>query len=190
MMREGYLWNRKWLWILILVAAAVILSYMKPLKLEEGGEVTYLSMLAIYLVGYFYGGGTGMAAAFFYGALKYFLDYPMIVNIPELWDYILGYGLLGVGGFLCDRRYGLQKGYLLAVLLRYIESVWNCIWFYYMNEETVAANIQYGLVYCIGYIGAEAVITLLVLCIPQVREAIDYLKDVATHEYEEDLDTF
>ena len=39
MMREGYLWNRKWLWILILVAAAVILSYMKPLKLEEGGEV-------------------------------------------------------------------------------------------------------------------------------------------------------
>ena len=56
MMREGYLWNRKWLWILILVAAAVILSYMKPLKLEEGGEVTYLSMLAIYLVGYFYGG--------------------------------------------------------------------------------------------------------------------------------------
>ena len=59
-----------------------------------------------------------------------------------------------------------------------------------MNEETVAANIQYGLVYCIGYIGAEAVITLLVLCIPQVREAIEYLKDVATHEYEEDLDTF
>lgn len=188
--KEGYLWNRKWLWIVILIGFAVFLSYLKPLKLEEGGEMTYLSMLVIYLVGYFYGGRTGLAAAFLYGAIKYFLDYPLIVNVPELWDYILGYGLLGAGGFLADRKYGLQKGYLLAALLRYIESVWNCIWFYYMYEESVAANIQYGLIYCIGYIGAEALITFLVLCIPPVREAIEYLKYVATNEYEEDLDTF
>lgn len=175
---------------MILIGVSLILSYMKPLRLAEGGEVTYLSMLVIYLVGYFYGGWTGVAAAFLYGALKYFLDYPMIVNVPELWDYILGYGLLGFGGFLADKKHGLQKGYLLAVLLRYLESVWNCIWFYYMHQESVAANIQYGLVYCIGYIGAEALITFIVLCIPPVKEAIDYLKYVATHKYEDDLDTF
>ena len=70
--KEGYLWNRKWLWILILIGVSLILSYMKPLRLAEGGEVTYLSMLVIYLVGYFYGGWTGVAAAFLYGALKYF----------------------------------------------------------------------------------------------------------------------
>ena len=188
--KEGYLWNRKWLWILILMGVSLFLSYLKPLRLEEGGEVTYLSMLVIYLVGYFYGGWTGVAAAFAYGAMKYFLDYPLIVNVPELWDYILGYGLLGFGGFLADKKHGLQKGYLLAVLLRYIESVWNCIWFYYMYNEPVAANIQYGLVYCIGYIGAEGIITLIVLCIPPVKEAIEYLKYVANHEYENDLDTF
>jgi len=76
----------------------------------------------------------------------------------------------------------LWIGYLLAVLLRYIESVWNCSYFY---DET----IRYSLVYS-SYICVEMAVTLLILCIPQVREAIEYLKYVATHAYEEDLDTF
>ena len=93
-----YLWNRRWLWVVILIVASILLSYLKPLKLQEGGEVTYLSMLVIFLVGYFYGGKAGIGAAFLYGILKYVLDYPFVINIPELWDYILGYGLLGFGG--------------------------------------------------------------------------------------------
>lgn len=190
MMKEGFFWNRKWIWFLLLLGVATILSYLKPVQLKEGGDVTYLSMLVIYLVGYFYGGKMGILAAFLFGGLKYFLDYPLIVNIPELWDYILGYGLLGFGGFFAKGERGLQKGFLVAVLLRYIESVWNCVYFYYMYEETVAVNIRYGLVYCGGYIGLETFITLLILCIPQVKEAINYLKYVATHDYEMDLDSF
>lgn len=185
-----YLWNRRWLWVVILISVSILLSYLKPLKLQEGGEVTYLSMLVIFLVGYFYGGKAGIAAAFLYGILKYVLDYPFVVNIPELWDYILGYGLLGFGGLLFKSKNGLLKGYALAVLLRYTESVWNCVWFYYQPEINIVENIQYGLIYCGGYIGTEALVTLILLCIPQIREVIEYLKFVATHEYEENMDTF
>lgn len=185
-----YLWNRRWLWVVILISMSILLSYLKPLKLEEGGEVTYLSMLVIFLVGYFYGGKAGIAAAVLYGVLKYVLDYPFVVDIPEMWDYILGYGLLGFGGLLFKSKNGLFKGYILAVLLRYIESVWNCVYFYYQPDMNIIENIQYGLIYCVGYIGTEAVVTLILLCVPQIREGVEYLKFVATHDYEENLDTF
>lgn len=188
--KEGFLWNRKWLWMLILLLLGLGLSYIKPLKLVEGGEVTYLSMMIIFLAGYFYGGKYGLALAFIFGGIKYFIDYPFVVNVPELWDYILGYGLLGVGGFVRHGRFSLQKGFLLAVLCRYIQCVVNCIYFYYMPNESLAANIRYGLVYCGGYIGTEAVVSFVLLCIPPVMEAINYLKYVATTTYEENLDTF
>lgn len=190
MIKEGYLWNRKWFWIITLLALSLLLSYMQPLQLKEGGEVTCLSMMILCLAGYFYGGPTGLFTCFCFGAIKYVLDYPGIINVPEVWDYLLGYGVLGLGGFFCHQKKGLQKGYLFAVLLRYIESVWNCVWFYYMVDQTMAANIRYGLIYCGGYIGAEALISFVVLCLPPVREAIEYVKYVATHDYEDDLDTF
>ena len=197
--KEHFLWNRKWLWILIILGAGLLLSYLQPLELAEGGEVTFLSMLAVCMAGYFFGGWTGLLTALIFGCIKFLLrnvnDSDNVV--AELYDYILGYGLLGACGFLChkkekdndkedkDKNKGkgsLWIGYLLAVLLRYVESVWNCSYFY---DET----IRYSLVYS-SYICVEMAVTLLILCIPQVREAIEYLKYVATHAYEEDLDTF
>lgn len=163
-------------------------------------------MLVIYLAGYFYGGWTGLFAALIFGGIKFLLrNVNDSDNVAaELFDYILGYGLIGFGGFLFRKKERseseendqrpqsgeslrqekgrLQAGYILAVLLRYIESVWNCSYFYH---ETV----QYSLVYS-SYIVVELLVTLLILCIPQVRETIAYLKYVATNKYEEDLDTF
>lgn len=189
-MKEGYLWNRKWAWILILIGLGILLSYFQLLSLKEGGEITVFSMLIVYLIGYIYGGKTGIFAAILFGAIKYFMAYPFILNVPELWDYVLGYGLLGVGGFFSEKKGGLYKGFLLAVILRYIEGVWNCTWFYYMPEKSLVDNIVYGLIYCIGYIGTEGALTMMVLALTKVREAINYVKYVATHEYEEDLDNF
>ena len=97
MIKEGYLWNRKWFWIITLLALSLLLSYMQPLQLKEGGEVTCLSMMILCLAGYFYGGPTGLFTCFCFGAIKYVLDYPGIINVPEVWDYLLGYGVLGLG---------------------------------------------------------------------------------------------
>ena len=60
----------------------------------------------------------------------------------------------------------------MAIGLRYIEGVINCSYFY---NETVWYSIQY----CLGYIGIEAIITILILLIPKVREAIEYAKEIA-----------
>ncbi len=217
-------WNRRWLWFVLLLAVSLFLSYLQPITLAEGGEVTFLSMLAIVLIGYFYGGWAGTLGALLFGVLKYFLDYHLTLNVAELTDYIFGYGLLGVGGFFRnwqgswkwkkEKDSGSGEGvskdaclteeaqfvrgestllrcYLLAVTLRYIESVWNCLQYYYKPWESIWENIwDESIVYCAGYVGAEVLITVIVLLIPQVREALEYLKFVATHDYVEDLDTF
>lgn len=182
--KDHFLWNRKWLWILMILGAGLLLSYLQPLEMSEGGEVAFLSMLVVCMVGYFFGGWTGLLAALVFGVIKFLLRNVNDSNevVAELYDYILGYGLLGAAGFLYQKKIGLRMGYLLAVLLRYIESVWNCAYFYH---ETVGYSLVYS-----SYIIVELVVTLLILCIPQVREAIEYLKYVATHKYEEDLDTF
>lgn len=190
-----------------MLVLALFLSYMKPVKLIEGGEITCLSMFIIFLVGYLYGGWTGIITAFSFGGLKYLLDYCIFIdvpvyNVPELFDYLLGYGLLGVGGFLWkllskkdgekDMEFTLFGGYWLAVALRYAEGVWNCIYFYYRTDETLLQNILYGLVYCFGYIIVEAIITTVILLIPAVREAVKYLRSLAGHtaDEEEELDFF
>lgn len=53
--QEHFLWNRKWLWILMILGMGLLLSYLQPLQLSEGGEVTFLSMLAVCMAGYFFG---------------------------------------------------------------------------------------------------------------------------------------
>lgn len=211
---QGF-WNRRWLWFVLLLAMGIVLSYLQPITLAEGGEVTFLSMLAIVLIGYFYGGWTGILGALLFAVIKYFLDYHLTLNVAELTDYIFGYGLLGVGGFFGNRQgrhqsqnaqesgsvekngfveegsSTLLRCYLLAVTLRYIESVWNCLQYYYKPWESLWENIwDESIVYCAGYVGAEVLITVVILLIPQVRDALEYLKFVATHDYVEDLDTF
>lgn len=106
---QGF-WNRRWLWFVLLLAMGIVLSYLQPITLAEGGEVTFLSMLAIVLIGYFYGGWTGILGALLFAVIKYFLDYHLTLNVAELTDYIFGYGLLGVGAFLGTGRAEVKAG--------------------------------------------------------------------------------
>ena len=163
---------------------ALGLSYLRPLHMVEGGEVTCLSTVVLFLIAYFFGGKAGIAAALIYSVCKFAIDYQFNILdhnhiIAEIFDYSLGYGVVGIGGFWSEAEKkpggyldGFWKGYLIAVGLRYIEGVINCSYFY---DET----IWYSIKYCMGYIGIEIIITILILLIPKVREAIEYAKEAA-----------
>lgn len=169
---------------LILFLIALGLSYLRPLHMVEGGEVTCLSTVILFLIAYFFGGRVGIAAAIVYSFFKFGIDYQFNILdhnhiVAEIYDYLLGYGVVGIGGFWSHMKKkpgghidGFWIGYLVAVGLRYIEGVINCSYFY---NETVWYSIQY----CLGYIGIEAIITILILLIPKVREAIEYAKELA-----------
>ena len=181
--RKGFTF-KKLATILILFIMALGFSYLRPLHMSEGGDVTFLSTAVLFLVAYFFGGRVGIITAVIYSLCKFGLDYQVGLLAKdhitaELYDYILGYGVIGIGGFFSNMRkrtaYGFSGfwlGYSVAVILRFIESVFNCSYFY--NE-----TVWYSIKYCLGYIGIEAVVTILILLIPKVREAIEYAREAA-----------
>ena len=147
-------------------------------------------MLMLILIGYFFGAKEAIAASLLFGFLKYVIDYHSMNNLAEFVDYMLGYGILCVGGIVAHRTKNLLKGYSIGVLLRYIESVINCIYFYYRPMDTVLENVWEGFSYSASYVLTEYILTLFVLAFPIVREAIEYWKYVATHDKKENLNTY
>ena len=184
------LWNRKWIWCCILFFAAILFSYLQPLQFDEGGEATFLSMLMLVLIGYFFGAKNAILATVLFGLLKYVIDYRSMNNLAEFLDYVLGYGVLCVGGIVAYHTGKLKLGYTVGGLLRYVESIINCILFYYEPTDSLWANIWEGISYSAYYVIAEYILTMIILLFPAVCEAIEYWKHVATHEKKENLNTY
>ena len=77
------------------IALAMVTSMIKLFDMPMGGSVTLLSMLFIVLIGYWYGLGAGLTAAFAYGILQLVVD-PYIISVPQmLVDYLFAFGALG-----------------------------------------------------------------------------------------------
>ena len=131
----------------MLIALAVVLeivgrSIIPPMPF--GGQLTLCSMLPIVLISYRHGVRWGITAGFGYGLIQmalgadtvtaafqpgYFGDGTMIVNalIMCLFDYILAYTLLGLGGLFRNRvrhsGIALMLGSLVALSCRYLAHI-------------------------------------------------------------------
>jgi len=165
----------------IAIALATVTSYLKLFHLPMGGSVTLFSMLFICLIGYWYGLRSGLMAAIAYGILQLVID-PYIISLPQmLVDYLFAFGALGLSGLFHDKKYGLIKGYLLGVLGRYFFSFLSGLIFFgsYAADYGMAAPV-YSLVYNGAYLGAEALLTLIVLMIPSVQKGLARIKGMAT----------
>lgn len=187
------IWNNKFRWSLILLVVAIVLSYLQPLQFDEGGELTFFSMLALVLIGYFYGWKPMAISLGIFIGIKLWYDSPFTgVYIPEgeWFDYIVGYGVMLVGGIYAYVKKDLETGYFIAVALRYIESVINCIVFYPIPEADFWGNLLEGLTYSAKYVLAEGIITLVIISVGPVKKAIAYWRYVATHDKKVDLDTY
>ncbi|MBQ7678895.1 MAG: energy-coupled thiamine transporter ThiT [Butyrivibrio sp.] len=152
--------------------ATNITIYQMPM----GGEVTPCSMFFITYIGYLYGPRVGISAAAAYGLLQLITD-PYIVNVPQmLCDYILAFGVLGISGFLSNRKLGLQLGYLAGILGRCFFSVLSGVLFFAEYAPEGMHPLIYSLRYNGTYIGAEALMTLVIISIPPVTKLLNKLK--------------
>ena len=117
--------------------------------------------------------------------------------IADLFDYLIGYTLLGAFGYLealsirgkgsgPGRRMTIQNAFLLAVMLRFIESVINYVVFY---PETGSKFLFFreAVTYSFMYVGIEGLLSWGVMYIPQVIDTIQYFRTVAGNEYNEKL---
>ena len=166
------------------VALAMVTSNIKLMKMPYGGSVTLFSMLFIVMIGYWFGLANGLSAAIAYGLLQLVID-PYIISFPQMMcDYVFAFGALGLAGLFSKSKFGLIKGYAVGVLGRFVFAFLSGWIFFgsYAGDYGFKSGVTYSFVYNGMYIGLEALITLVILFVPQVRHGFDSVKKMAVGE--------
>lgn len=170
--------TKKLVFAAMAIALAMITSYLKLFAMPMGGSITLFSMFFISLIGYWYGPKVGIATGMAYGLLQFVIE-PYILSIPQvLVDYPLAFGALGLSGFFSNKKYGLQIGYLVGVFGRFCFAVLSGVIFFasYAGDMN---PLVYSIAYNGSYLGAEALITVVLLSLPAVAKALGNVKVLA-----------
>lgn len=161
------------------IALAVVCSMIKLFEMPMGGSVTLLSMLFIVLIAYWYGPYVGIMTAVAYGLVQ-FVTEPIFYTIPQmLLDYPLAFGALGLAGFFNKKKWGLQIGYAVGVLGRFVFATISGVVFFASYAPEGMNPLVYSAGYQASYLLPEAVVTLIIISIPQVANAITRVKKQA-----------
>ncbi len=153
------------------VALAVVTSMIKVFSFPTGGSITLCSMFFAALPGYFFGPVAGLAAGLAYGVMQFILGPYILTPVQVVLDYG-AFAMLGLAGFFRNGRRGLEIGYLVGCLGRFICSFLSGWVFFGEYAWQGWSPAAYSAVYNIIYIGAEAILTILILQIPAVRNAL------------------
>ena len=190
------------LWTAGLLLIAGVLTAAKPVVLPDGGSVTYFSLLFLWLVTFFFGPKWGAGAGFAFGFVKLFvtfitgeavnwaagaliLEYPVACAVFALGAVVLGRRAhVDADGILRD-GFGLRVGYLIGVAAMGVCYVISAVLFYPPDVAGFFPNLLYCIKYDFSYLIIEALVTLLLLCIPPVLDAIHYLRHLATTPVED-----
>lgn len=168
----------------VALALAFALSYVKIFHMPWGGSVTLCSMLFVSLIGYWYGPQIGLISAFAYGMLQFIQEGGSYILSPlqVCLDYLFAFTALGVSGFFSKKKNGLVTGYIAGVLLRgLLHSIGGYLyWMDYMPDNfPKSLTVIYPFCYNYAYLIAEAMITLVIICIPAVSKALGRLRTMA-----------
>ena len=158
------------------IALALVTSYIKLWDLPMGGSVTLLSMFFICLIGYWFGAKYGLITGIAFGLLQFIID-PYMVSIPQvILDYPLAFGALGLSGLFCNKKFGLQIGYVVGVVGRFVCSTLSGVIFFADYAPDGMNPWVYSITYQGSYIGPELVLTLIIISIPPVANALSLVK--------------
>lgn len=168
----------------VALALAYVTAYIRLFKLPFGGSVTLCSMLFIALIGYWYGVRIGILTGLAYGIFQ-FLQEPYVLSFFQVCcDYILAFGFMGLSGLFKDsKKFGLQKAYLTAILVR---GAFHALggylyWMDYMPESfPKSLTAFYPIIYNYSYILLEGALTLVIISIPSVAKALNQIRNNVT----------
>lgn len=167
------------------VALGFVASYIKILHMPWGGSVTLCSMLFVTLIGYWYGPKIGISAGFAYGLLQFVQSGGSYILTPlqACMDYIVAFAALGLSGFFHNRKNGLIKGYIFAIFMRGLfHSIGGYLYWmdsmpdFFLNHHLEAI---YPIAYNYVYILLEGMVTIIILILPPVQEAMSRIKRMA-----------
>lgn len=153
----------------LMVALATVLGFIKLFSMPQGGSVTLLSILPIAACGYLLGTRRGVMAGFCVGLINLIFGPYVIHPVQLLLDYPIAFGAVGLSGLMREKKNGLTTGYLLGVFARYICAVLSGVIFFGEYAPEGFNAWTWSLWYNLTYLAVEAVITIVVINIPAVK---------------------
>lgn len=167
----------------VMLALAVVTMNIKIFELPYGGSITLFSMLFVCVIGYWYGPKIGILSATMFSILQFILGGR--ADILSFWqvcfDYIFAFAALGLAGFFYKKKNGLVIGYAVAIFARGVMAsiAGYLYWMEYMPDNfPKSLTIVYPIVYNYSYILAEGIITIVILMIPAVKNAMVQVKEM------------
>ncbi|NLS44224.1 MAG: energy-coupled thiamine transporter ThiT [Firmicutes bacterium] len=152
-----------------MVGLASILYLIKVYQLPQAGSVTAGSMVPILFLALRRGPAIGAFAGGVFGLIQY-LSEPFFVHpIQFLLDYPLAIAALGIAGFFSRRLY---IGVSLALGARFLCHFLSGVIFFSSYGIPGLNPITYSIVYNIGYLLPELIISLVIIYL--LRKKIDY----------------
>lgn len=174
--KKATLTTRQLVFSAVAIALAVVCSMIKLFEMPMGGSVTLLSMLFIVLIAYWYGPYVGLMTAVAYGLVQFVME-PIFYTLPQmLLDYPLAFGALGLAGFFNKKKFGLQIGYLIGVVGRFIFATLSGIIFFASYAPEGMHPLVYSMGYNASYLLPEAIVTLIIISIKPVADALARVK--------------
>lgn len=160
----------------ILLAVSFVLNHITLFRMPQGGSITAFSMFSLFLVSYLFGPRQGVLAGMAYGLIDLVLN-PYVIHPMQIFlDYPLAFGAIGIGGLLRGKKLGIISGYLFGVLGRYLVLVISGIIFWGEYAAEGFNEVTWSFFYNMTYILPEAIATVAILMIPQVRNLFDRFK--------------
>ncbi len=175
----------------IMVALALVLSFIKVFELPYGGSITLFSMLPIAFYGYRYGAKWGLGAGFVYAVTQMIFGLSGIRALTGgavigsiLFDYLVAFSVLGLAGMFKKTKLSVPVsfalGTMVAVLLRFVCHILSGIlcyaeyadWYFSQEGFTFGAwvlshfsgfslSLIYSVVYNAMYMLPEMVLTMI-----------------------------
>lgn len=155
------------------IAISFVLSYIRLYHMPQGGSITPASMLPLFIYAYIYGPAAGITAGAAYGLLQLIQDAYVVHWAQLLLDYPLAFGALGLAGYFAK---SLPLGIIVGGLGRFIFHFISGFVFFGSYAPKGVNPIYYSLGYNATVLAPEIAICLVVALIPQIRNAIEYVK--------------
>ncbi len=176
----------------ILLALAVVLSFVKLAQLPFDGSITLASMLPICLVSIKYGLKWGLGTAFLYswtqilqgGVFSWGLTPGMLIA-SLLLDYIVAFTVLGLAGLFRKKGFGgMVAGIAFACTLRFLTHFAAGVFLWANYEKFIAFGVEWvnhPVLYSICYNGIYMLpdtaiviaVAILLLKIPQTKKILE-----------------
>ena len=157
----------------VMIALATVLSEIQIVNMPFGGTVTAFSMLPVLIIAYRYGLGWGLFTGAVDGVLQMLLGMGNLkygtsafaVIIIVLFDYLIAFGVLGLGGIfrnkIKNQGLALASGSLLACVLRYLCHCVSGYFVWYIWAWEGFSPAAYSFAYNATYMVPETIITVI-----------------------------